>query len=137
MALWVYMVILNEGGSIMRLRTVLIKNDRLISLNHFPNINLNKEDIKGMKIIEANIHPDGGIEVELDKRDVVIEEKLLDEFKSLCKSFYVINKGEFQCPYYYRLQGARCMLDALGIKYNHIENLYKNMLEYVNSVVNG
>ena len=89
----------------MRLRTVLVKNDRLISLNHFPSIDLVNEDIKGMKITEVNVHPDGGIEFKLDKRDMVMEEKLLGEFKSLCKSFYVVNKGEFQCPYYYRLQG--------------------------------
>jgi len=109
----------------MRLRTVLIKNDRLISLNHFPNIDLDKEDIKGMKIIEANVHPNGGIEIQLDKRDIAMEKKLLDEFKSLCIGYYIHAREQCQCPNFYRLQSARDLLDIMGIKYQDIESKFK------------
>jgi len=55
-----------------------------------------------------------------------MEEKLLKEFRDMCKHFYIINKGEFKCPYYYRLQGARDMLDAVKINYQDIENEFKS-----------
>jgi len=50
-----------------------------------------------------------------------MEEKLLEEFRLLCVGYYIRSKEEYQGSFYYRLQGARALLDAVKIRYQDIE----------------
>jgi len=54
-----------------------------------------------------------------------MEEKLLAEFRSLCIGYYIHAKESYRCPNYYRLQGARDLLDAVKINYQEIEKQFK------------